>query len=94
MLIQEACDLLKRELLNNGYKYGFYLDGKIYTPRLENGFDKDFFHRLLTDYRIQEPSDTMKAKVGTCNDIVALMRAMLYSQLKTFSKKNNLILSY
>ena len=30
MLIQEACKLLKRELLNNGYEYGFYLNGKIY----------------------------------------------------------------
>ena len=77
MLIQEACKLLKRELLNNGYEYGFYLNGKIYKPDMTKGVDKAFFERLLTEYCIQDPKDTMKAKVGTCNDAVILMKSIL-----------------
>ena len=50
MLIQEACKLLKQELLNNGYEYGFYLNGKIYKPDITKGVDKAFFERLLTEY--------------------------------------------
>ena len=30
MTIKEACDLLKEELLDNGYEYGFYLNGVTY----------------------------------------------------------------
>ena len=30
MLLQEACELLKKELLDNGYEYGFYLNGIIW----------------------------------------------------------------
>lgn len=77
MLIQDACKLLKQELLDNGYKYGFYLNGKTYTPDMTKGFDKEFSDRLLTEYRIQDPKDTMKAKVGTCIDTVVLMRYIL-----------------
>jgi hypothetical protein len=36
MPIQEVCELLKQELFNNGYEYGFYLDGKIYKPDMTN----------------------------------------------------------
>ena len=77
MLIQEACELLKTELLNNGYEYGFYLNGTSYRPDMTKGFDKEFFDRLLTEYRIQNPEDTMKAKVGTCHDAVVLMKSIL-----------------
>ena len=28
--IDEVCALLKKELYNNGYEYGFYLDGEKY----------------------------------------------------------------
>ena len=77
MLIQEACTLLKQELLDNGYEYGFYLNGKTYKPDITNGFDKEFFDCLQTEYCIQNPDDTMKAKVGTCNDAVVLMRSIL-----------------
>mgnify|MGYP003312592821 CR=1 FL=1 len=77
MLIPEACELLKKVLLDNGYEYGFYLNGIIYRPDMTKGFDKEFFERLLTEYRIQSPEDTMKAKVGTCNDAVVLMRFIL-----------------
>ena len=77
MLISEACELLKKVLLDNGYEYGFYLNGIIYRPDMTKGFDKEFFERLLTEYRIQSPEDTMKAKVGTCNDAVVLMKFIL-----------------
>ena len=77
MLIPEACELLKKVLLDNGYEYGFYLKGIIYRPDMTKGFDKEFFERLLTEYRIQSPEDTMKAKVGTCNDAVVLMKYIL-----------------
>ncbi len=52
MQIKEACELLKRELLNNGYEYGFYRDGKMHRPDMTSGFDKDYHHSLLTEYRI------------------------------------------
>ncbi|MBR4909783.1 MAG: hypothetical protein IKZ47_00465 [Clostridia bacterium] len=77
MLIPEACELLKKELLDNGYEYGFYLNGTSYRPDMTKGFDKEFFERLLTEYRIQSPEDTMKAKLGTCNDAVVLMKSIL-----------------
>ena len=77
MLIPEACELLKKELLDNGYEYGFFLNGTAYKPDMTKGFDKEFFERLLTEYRIQSPEDTMKAKVGTCNDAVILMKTLL-----------------
>jgi len=72
MLINEICDLLKKELLNNGYQYGFFWNGKIYKPD-----DKNFFDLLSTVYRIQNPNDTIKEKIGTCNDIALLMKSML-----------------
>lgn len=79
-MIQRICRLLKDELLDNGYEYGFYLDGKTYKPDMSNGFDKEFFDRLLSEYHVQNPRDTMQAKVGTCNDIVVLMKAILDEQ--------------
>ena len=77
MLLQEACELLKKELLDNGYEYGFFLNGTSYRPDMTKCFDKEFFERLLTEYRIQSPEDTKKAKVGTCNDAVVLMKSIL-----------------
>ena len=77
MLILEACELLKKELLDNGYEYGFCLNGTTYKPDMTKGFDKEFFERLLTEYRIQDPGDTMRAKVGTCHDAVILMKTLL-----------------
>ena len=86
MLIQEVCALLKQELLENGYEYGFFLDGITHKPDMTKGFDKEFFERLLTEYRIQDPKDTMKAKVGTCNDVVVLMKSILDGIDKHFDK--------
>ena len=77
MTIKEACDLLKDELLDNGYEYGFCLNGVTYKPDFSKGFDEDFFVRLLKDYRIQDPQDTRRAKAGTCHDAVVLMRSIL-----------------
>ena len=31
MTIREACDLLKEELLDNGYEYGFYINGLMHS---------------------------------------------------------------
>lgn len=76
-MIQSICQLLKDELLDNGYEYGFYLNGKTYKPDMSIGFDEKFFDRLLSEYRIQDPRDTRQAKVGTCNDIVVLMKDIL-----------------
>ena len=77
MTIKGACDLLKDELFDNGYEYGFYLNGVTYKPDFSQGFDNAFLDRLLKDYRVQDPNDTRKAKVGTCNDAVVLMRSIL-----------------
>lgn len=77
MTIKEACDLLKEELLDNGYEYGFYLNGVTYKPDFSKGFDNAFFELLLKEYRIQDPQDTRQAKVGTCHDAVVLMKSIL-----------------
>ena len=52
-MIQSICQLLKDELLDNGYEYGFYLNGKTYKPDMSIGFDEKFFDRLLSEYRIK-----------------------------------------
>lgn len=74
MEIKRICDLLKNELYNNNYEYGFYLEGKKYKPNMNNGFDKEFFNLLLTKYEVQKPIDTMREKIGTCNDVVLVMK--------------------
>ena len=79
MRIQEICNLLKKELLNNGYEYGFYLDGVKFKPDVTKGYDEEFARALVHDYRIQNPSDTMREKIGTCIDITLLMKTMLAS---------------
>ena len=77
MTIHEACGLLKKELLNSGYEYGFCLNGRTLRPDMSKGFDEEFFNRLSTEYRVQSPDDTRTAKVGTCNDVVVLMKSIL-----------------
>ena len=39
MEIKRVCDLLRKELYNNNYEYGFYCDGKKFKPNMSNGFD-------------------------------------------------------
>lgn len=77
MKIAEICALLKQELYENGYKYGFFSDGKRYTPNVENGFDVEYFNLSKTIYRIQDPAVTMREKIGTCIDAVMVMKTIL-----------------
>jgi len=77
MKIKEICDLLKQELYENGYQYGFYSEGRKYTPDFSNGFDVEYFNLSKTIYRIQNPSDTMRVKIGTCIDAVMVMKTIL-----------------
>ena len=77
MNITEICDRLRDELMNNGYRYGFYAEGNVYRPDFSKGFDEAFADCLQCKYRIQDPQDTVREKVGTCIDAVVLMKKML-----------------
>ncbi len=76
MTIIEICDVLKKELLNNGYEYGFVVDGKKYKPDM-SGFDEEYYRLSTTIYRVQDPSVTMKEKIGTCVEAVMVMKYLL-----------------
>ena len=77
MKIAEISTLLKRELYQNGYQYGFYYDGRKYSPDFSNGFDKEFFDLQKKLYRIQDPQETIREKIGTCIDAVVVMKSIL-----------------
>ena len=77
MTIAELCGLLKAELLDNGYAYGFYAEGRRFQPRRDGGFDREYYDCSLTLYRVQDPAVTRREKLATCVDAVALMRALL-----------------
>ena len=77
MKIAEISDILRQELYQSGYRYGFYYDGRKYVPDFSNGFDAEFFNLQKAIYRIQNPRDTMKEKIGTCVDAVLVMRWLL-----------------
>ena len=77
MGITGICDLLRGELLDNGYEYGFLLDGERCVPDPGGGFDPGFARLLTTAYRVQEPAVTLREKLGTCIDAVVVMRALL-----------------
>ena len=77
MTINEICDMLRKELFNNDYNYGFIFDNHKYTPDMNNGFDFKFYNLSMTIYRIQNPIITMKEKIGTCIDVCMLMRYLL-----------------
>ena len=47
MTISEICNILRKELLNNEYEYGFYLNGKRYIPDVSLGFDEEYILLLL-----------------------------------------------
>lgn len=80
MTIPEICELLKSELFGRGYEYGFFLDGKKYTPNMEKGFDREYYHLSTTIYRVQNPLVTMREKIGTCVDAVMVMKMLLDQQ--------------
>lgn len=73
----EICNRLRQELFNNGYEYGFYFEGKKYKPDMSKGFDCEYYDLSTTIYRIQEPADTIREKIGTCVDAVVLMKKIL-----------------
>lgn len=77
MTINEICNILKDELFNNDYKYGFVVDGEKHTPNMTGGFDNEYYNLTLTIYRIQNPLVTMKEKIGTCIDACLLMKYLL-----------------
>ena len=77
MTIKEICDILRAELLNTSYEYGFVIDGQKYKPNMENGFDKEYYSLSTTIYCVQDPITTMKEKIGTCVDAVLVMRWLL-----------------
>lgn len=77
MTITKICDILKKELLNNGYEYGFVVNGKKYKPDMRNGFDNEYYQYSLTIYCVQNPLETMKEKIGTCVDAVLVMKHLL-----------------
>ena len=77
MTISKICSKLRCELLDNGYEYGFYLGGKRYTPDKSLGVDEEYFNLSKTIYRVQNPTDTKKEKIGTCIDTYVLMKEML-----------------
>lgn len=77
MMIAEICNLLRSELFDNGYEYGFYLDGKNYKPDMSKGFDSEYYELSTTIYRVQHPHDTIREKIGTCIDAVVVMQAIL-----------------
>ncbi len=77
MTICEICNVLRTELYDNGYEYGFVVNGQKYKPNMENGFDKEYYHLSTTIYCVQNPVTTMKEKIGTCVDTVLVMRWLL-----------------
>lgn len=78
--IDEMCGLLRDELYENGYMYGFYLNGKRIIPDTSKGFDEEFARLITTEYRIQTPELSRREKVGTCLDAVLVMKEILSGQ--------------
>lgn len=76
MTITTICDVLRKELLNNGYEYGFVVDGKKYKPNMD-GFDAEYFQLAQTISIVQEPTVTMQGKTGTCIDAAIVMKHLL-----------------
>ena len=77
MTIPEICDILRLELYNSGFEYGFILNGRKYVPDKSKGFDNDFYNLAKTISIVQAPSVTLSEKTGTCIDTVVLMKSML-----------------
>ena len=42
MTIKEICDILRAELYDNGFEYGFIVDGQKYKPNMKDGFDNEY----------------------------------------------------
>ncbi len=77
MMIKEICDILRAELYNNGFEYGFIVNGQKYKPNMKEGFDDEYYHLAKTISIVQEPFVTLKEKIGTCVDVVLVMKTIL-----------------
>jgi len=77
MTIKEICDMLKSDLYNNGFEYGFIINGQKYKPNMNAGFDKEYYYLSNTIYLVQDPKVTLKEKIGTCIDVVLVMKSIL-----------------
>lgn len=77
MTIAEICNILRNELFNTGYEYGFIANDKRYQPDMNNGFDSEYYQSSLTIYRVQEPNVTRKEKLGTCVETVLVIKQIL-----------------
>ena len=77
MTIKDICDMLRAELYNNGFEYGFIVNDQKYKPNRDNGFDNEYYHLAKTISIVQDPSVTLKEKIGTCVDIVLVMKSIL-----------------
>ena len=77
MTIKDICNILRDELFNNNYKYGFVINNKKYTPNMTSGFDNEYYNLTMTIYRIQNPLVTIQEKIGTCIDACLVMKYIL-----------------
>ena len=77
MTIKEICDILRSVLYNDGFEYGFILNDQKYKPNMSAGFDKEYYHLSNTIYLVQDPRVTLKEKIGTCIDVVLVMKSIL-----------------
>ena len=59
MTIKDICDILRAELYNNGFEYGFIVNDQKYKPNMDNGFDNEYYHLAKTIYIVQAPSVTL-----------------------------------
>lgn len=77
MTIKNICDILRAELYNNDFEYGFIVGDQKYKPIRDNGFDNEYYHLAKTISIVQDPSVTLKEKIGTCVDTVLVMKSTL-----------------
>ena len=77
MTIKEICDILRSDLYNNGFEYGFVLNGQKYKPNMNDGFATEYYRLSTTVYLVQEPKVTLKEKIGTCIDATLVMKSIL-----------------
>ena len=78
MTIKDICDILRAELYNNGFEYGFIVNDQKYKPNRDNGFDNEYYHLAKTISIVQDPSVTLKEKIGTCVDKLSLHFYLLF----------------
>lgn len=77
MTIKEICDILRAELYNTGFEYGFLVNGQTYKPDKTHGFDHEYDQLAKTISLVQDPAVTQREKIGTCVDIVLVMQSIL-----------------